>query len=433
MQLSPEQQQALDAQKVQCPFCKIVKGEIQSKKVYEDDKVLAILDINPATRGHLLVMPKEHYPIMPFIPPDIFDHLFAKTKLLSKAVKEGLLLFGDTIYVANGYAAGQQSSHFMLHIIPREEMDGLEFFTLKKGAVDPTKTKETVSLLKQQIRALLRQRYVKYPLPSGEEQEGGYASEEKQMLQQPAPKKTPSVAGRQYTKETLIELIESNPQLNQLITYYPEDFKKQVQQNPRLQQLFTNINIDDVIAHFVLKKEVLEESSSYSMDELVDIIHDNPKLRDLLLKQTLVFAETVQKVPELKRIFAKVNIEELERAVLARDVQQEEDVVDILKTFSKEHVTSLTSLTPQSPIQEQDQSIVRLEEQEDQEEHESISNEVRNGLGSSASKSKEKKQGNKKQKEKHKEKKQEDEEAQESSVDAELLSKLHAEFMRGKK
>lgn len=412
MQLSPDQQQALDAQKVQCPFCKIVKGEIQSKKVYEDDKLLAILDINPAAKGHVLVMPKEHYPIMPFIPADVFDHLFIKTKLLSKAVKEGLLLFGDTIYIANGYAAGQQSSHFMLHLIPREEMDGLDFFTLKRGAVDAVKTKEAAALLKQQLRSSLRQQYAKYPLAQ-EEQEVAYKPEEKQAaLQQPAPKKSTIGTGRQYTKETLIELIEANSQLKQLITHYPGDFKKQVQQNSRLQSLFAHVNLAEVIAHFVPKKEEPEEETSeYTMDELVDLINDNPKLHDLLLKQTYAFAETVQKVPELKRIFGNVNIEELERAVLGREVRQEEDVADILETFSKEHITSLT---PQSPIQEQDQSIVRLEEQEEKEEKQ------------------ERKKPEKKE-EKHKEKKKDKEEAEESSVDADLLSKLHAEFMRGKK
>ncbi len=405
MQLSPEQQQALDAQKVQCPFCKIVKGEIQSKKIYEDDKLLAILDINPASKGHVLVMPKEHYPIMPFIPADVFDHLFTKTKLLSKAVKEGLLLFGNTIYIANGYAAGQQSSHFMLHLIPREEMDGLDFFTLKKGFVDTAKTKEASALLKQQMQAILRQRYAKYPFT----QEGAYEPEEK-----PASKKAPLASNRQYTKETLIELVEMHPQLKQMMTHYPEDFKKQVQQNPRLQRLFANVNINEVIAHFSPEKEESEEAPPYSINDLVEIINDNPKLRDLLLKQTYAFAETVQKVPELKCIFGRVNIEELERAVLARDVQQEEDVADILETFSKEHVTSLT---PPSMIQEQDQSIVQLEEQEVEE------------------KKKEKKE-RKKEREKKENKEKEDEdnkESQESSVDADLLSKLHAEFMRGKK
>jgi galactose-1-phosphate uridylyltransferase len=61
------QEEMLEQQKANCIFCKIVKGEIPSKKVYEDDMMLAILDINPAVKGHILVLPKEHYPIMPLI------------------------------------------------------------------------------------------------------------------------------------------------------------------------------------------------------------------------------------------------------------------------------------------------------------------------------------------------------------------------------
>ena len=83
-ELTPERQASVDAQKAQCPFCQIVDGKIPSKKVYEDDKILAILDIRPATKGHVLVMPKDHYPIMPLIPPDTFKHMFSKLKELSQ-------------------------------------------------------------------------------------------------------------------------------------------------------------------------------------------------------------------------------------------------------------------------------------------------------------------------------------------------------------
>ena len=64
--MSPEQ--IAEMQKQQCIFCKIIKGDIPGKKVFQDDFVEAILDINPAAKGHTLVMPKEHYPILPVIP-----------------------------------------------------------------------------------------------------------------------------------------------------------------------------------------------------------------------------------------------------------------------------------------------------------------------------------------------------------------------------
>ena len=71
--MSPEELKEL--QKQQCIFCQIIDGKVNSKKVYEDDKCLAILDINPSNPGHVLLMPKEHYPLMPLIPQDVIDCL----------------------------------------------------------------------------------------------------------------------------------------------------------------------------------------------------------------------------------------------------------------------------------------------------------------------------------------------------------------------
>ncbi len=344
MQLSPEQQKAIDSQKAQCPFCKIVKGEIPSKKVYEDDKLLAILDINPAAKGHLLVMPKEHYPIMPLIPLPLFEHLFTRTKQLSAAMKEGMLLFGNTLFIANGFAAGQQSSHFMLHLIPREAPDGLEFFQPKKGVLDKAKLQETFTLLKHNLPIMLRQRASLYPLP-GQEQDvaqqpaqirpsASSVEQEQPSITQQMPLQQPSSSVRSpagYTKETVIKLVESNDQLKQFIIQYPEEFKKQVQQSSRLKPVFANIDVDEIIAHFAPPKV----EPKYSMDEFVDLVNDNPKLKELLLKQTFLFTEKIQQVPELKEIFEGIDVEALERAVIARDVRQEQDVRELLAPFKE--------------------------------------------------------------------------------------------------
>ncbi|PIY60024.1 hypothetical protein COY95_03990, partial [Candidatus Woesearchaeota archaeon CG_4_10_14_0_8_um_filter_47_5] len=128
--MSPEMTEAIKAQKENCPFCKIVKGEISARKVYEDEVIIAVLDINPATSGHTLVMPKEHYPIMPLIPPEVFRHLFRKVKALSKRMRKSMVALGSTVFIANGGAAGQQSQHFLLHIMPRNPQDGLESLTV---------------------------------------------------------------------------------------------------------------------------------------------------------------------------------------------------------------------------------------------------------------------------------------------------------------
>ncbi|PIN79567.1 hypothetical protein COV16_03465, partial [Candidatus Woesearchaeota archaeon CG10_big_fil_rev_8_21_14_0_10_34_8] len=357
MQLSAEQQQAMEAQKAQCPFCKIVKGDIPSKKVYEDDLLLGVLDINPAAKGHILLMPKEHYPIMPLIPPETFEHLFKKTRIISKSVKEGMLLFGDTVYIANGYAAGQQSSHFMLHIIPREQTDGLDFFTLKKGVVDEDKLEEAFNLLKHNLPIMLRQRYAKYAMEgmpaSGQPTTGAVEDVQAVMpqqqvsLQQPAVSPSGPMMGRQYNKESLIKLIESNPQLKQLVSKYPDDFRRQINENSKLKSLFANINIEEIIEHFKV-----EEEEKYTMNELVDIINDNPKLKEMLLKQTLQFAAKVKHIPELRKVFGHVDIEELERAVLSKEVKEEQDVSEILKGFSPQQIMSVPKT-----IEQEDPSI----------------------------------------------------------------------------
>lgn len=114
-------------QKQQCIFCQIISKKVNSKIIFEDDKSLAILDINPANPGHVLLMPKEHYAIMPTIPEDIIRHLSMVAKALSQAMLKSLGIEGTTIFIANGAAAGQRAQHFMIHIVPRKEKDGLPF------------------------------------------------------------------------------------------------------------------------------------------------------------------------------------------------------------------------------------------------------------------------------------------------------------------
>ncbi len=121
--MSPEQ--LAELQKQQCIFCQIIAGKIPSKKLHEDDKSLAILDINPAAKGHILLMPKQHYAIMPQMPDDIITHLFTTAQTLSQLQLRALKATGTNLFVANGTEAGQRAQHFLLHIIPRKEADTL--------------------------------------------------------------------------------------------------------------------------------------------------------------------------------------------------------------------------------------------------------------------------------------------------------------------
>ena len=121
--MSPEELR--EFQKKQCVFCQIAAKKMEGKIVYEDEKSIAILDINPASVGHVLLLPKEHYSIMPQIPEEEIAHLGIVAKNLSLAVLKGLKVQGTTLFIANGSAAGQRAQHFMLHIIPRKEGDNL--------------------------------------------------------------------------------------------------------------------------------------------------------------------------------------------------------------------------------------------------------------------------------------------------------------------
>ena len=123
--MSPEELK--EFQKKQCIFCQIISGKVQSRKVYEDDLVIAILDVNPANPGHILIMPKEHYSIMPPMPDDEISHIFIVAKALSNASLRALEAQGSNIIVANGVAAGQKAQHFMIHLIPRMENDNIGF------------------------------------------------------------------------------------------------------------------------------------------------------------------------------------------------------------------------------------------------------------------------------------------------------------------
>ncbi len=127
-QLNEEEiKKRIEMMKENCIFCKIIKGEIPSKIIFEDDICMAILDINPATTGHILLMPKEHYMIMPMVPDEVLGHLSVISKYLSELLTQTFSAKDVSIFIANGAAAGQQTQHFMMQIIPRYEDDKLNF------------------------------------------------------------------------------------------------------------------------------------------------------------------------------------------------------------------------------------------------------------------------------------------------------------------
>lgn len=110
--------------KTNCLFCKIAAKEIPSQVVYEDDHVLAFLDIMPRAPGHTIVIPKIHAPNLLELPDVEVAPLFAAVKKVAELVSRKLGADGITIGINQGRASGQEVDHLHVHVVPRSHGDG---------------------------------------------------------------------------------------------------------------------------------------------------------------------------------------------------------------------------------------------------------------------------------------------------------------------
>ncbi len=117
-----------------CIFCKIVSEDLPSHKLYEDDDVLAFLDIAPVHPGHILVIPKKHFKNIEEVPEDILCNLIKVVKKLGLALKNGMGYEAYNIGENNDPLAGQIVPHLHFHVIPRKENDGLQLWPQKEYA-----------------------------------------------------------------------------------------------------------------------------------------------------------------------------------------------------------------------------------------------------------------------------------------------------------
>jgi histidine triad (HIT) family protein len=108
-----------------CLFCKIVAGEVPATRVHEDERTIAFMDINPATRGHLLVVPREHAADLLEVGAEDLAACASAAKALAARVKERLGADGVNLLNSCGSIAWQTVSHFHVHVIPRYTGDPL--------------------------------------------------------------------------------------------------------------------------------------------------------------------------------------------------------------------------------------------------------------------------------------------------------------------
>lgn len=107
-----------------CIFCKIANGDIPSKTIYEDDEFRVILDLGPATKGHALILPKEHYVNLYDLPEETAGNVMKLAKKMTVKMTERLGCEGMNLVQNNGDLAGQTIFHFHMHMIPRYPADG---------------------------------------------------------------------------------------------------------------------------------------------------------------------------------------------------------------------------------------------------------------------------------------------------------------------
>ena len=107
-----------------CIFCRLAGGDIPTNTIYEDDGYRVILDNGPATRGHALILPKDHYQDLYELPEDTAAGAMKLAKKVAARMKEVLHCDGLNLVQNNGATAGQTVLHFHLHVIPRYESDG---------------------------------------------------------------------------------------------------------------------------------------------------------------------------------------------------------------------------------------------------------------------------------------------------------------------
>ena len=108
-----------------CVFCKMVAGQIPVVKIYEDEVVLAFLDIGPLSDGHTLVIPREHFERLHDCPSELLGRIGSCLGEVAKAVAAGMNSDGYNLLCNNGRAAGQLVEHLHFHIIPRNIGDGV--------------------------------------------------------------------------------------------------------------------------------------------------------------------------------------------------------------------------------------------------------------------------------------------------------------------
>ncbi len=134
-----------------CPFCSIVSGEAPASIVYEDEDVLAFMDLSPATVGHTLVVPREHWENIYEVPEETLAKVIAVVKRVSIAIKKSVDTDGIMVIQNNGRAAGQVVFHLHFHVIPANSNFGVRRGHHGRVALERAELDETAQEIRRNI------------------------------------------------------------------------------------------------------------------------------------------------------------------------------------------------------------------------------------------------------------------------------------------
>ena len=137
--------------RVDCPFCAIIAGEVESQIVFEDEVSFAFLDKRPLFPGHCLLVPRRHYETFGDLPPELIGPLFTNAQLLSRAVEVAMKAEGSFVAINN--RVSQSVPHLHVHIVPRRKKDGLKGFFWPRT---PYKSESEMEDVLRAIRAAIR-------------------------------------------------------------------------------------------------------------------------------------------------------------------------------------------------------------------------------------------------------------------------------------
>lgn len=133
-----------------CIFCKIVRGEIPCDKIYEDNDILAFLDVNPVNPGHALIIPKKHYSSLIEIPEKELGKVMKTVKKIIPGLLKSQNVCAFNLFQNNGKEAGQDVFHVHFHLIPRRDGDGHDI-KLKVEKISPEDMKKIAGRIRKEL------------------------------------------------------------------------------------------------------------------------------------------------------------------------------------------------------------------------------------------------------------------------------------------